>query len=119
MSIDDRLDPFHFYLAYIKFGYGRATREACSEIRCLHITREEGVALAHRYDHEFPKKYFAQFLEYLGITEERFWEVVDRYRMPHIWHKDAGVWKLNVVVSNTNLSGEPPTDEQTPYSGQK
>ena len=37
-SIDDMLDPYHWYLAYIKFGYGRATREACSDIRCGHIS---------------------------------------------------------------------------------
>ena len=40
-SIDDRLDPFHWYLAYIKFGYGRASRDASSDIRCGHITREK------------------------------------------------------------------------------
>ena len=32
-SIDDRLDPFHWYLAYIKFGYGSIQRRI-SDIRC-------------------------------------------------------------------------------------
>ena len=44
-SIDDRLDGFHFYLAFIKFGIGRATSDAAHEIRDGHITREEGVAI--------------------------------------------------------------------------
>ena len=117
LSIDDRLDPFHWLLAYIKFGYGRATREACSEIRCEHITREEGVSLVHRYDHEFPKKYFAQFLEYLGITEEHFWKISDQYRLLHIWRKDGAAWKLNTIVSNDKPEGQAPSEEQTPYSG--
>lgn len=117
VSIDDQLDSFHWLLAYIKFGYGRATREACSEIRCGHITRDEGVALVHRYDHEFPKKYFEQFLHYLDITEEHFWEVINRYRLPHIWHKDGDAWKLNRIVSNDSPMGEVPPNDVTPYSG--
>jgi len=107
-SIDDRFDPFHWYLAYIKFGYGRATREACSDIRCGHITREEGVSLAQRYDHEFPKKYFREFLEYLGITEKHFWEVIDRYRFDHVWKKEDGKWKRRKIVSDADIFGEEP-----------
>ncbi len=116
-SLDDRLDPFHWLLAYMKFGYGRATREACSDIRCGHITREEGVSLVQRYDHEFPVDHFQLFLDYLGITKEHFWEIMNRYRSPHIWKKDDDVWKLRRIVSNNNLEGEEPTEDQTPYCG--
>ena len=111
-SIDDRLDPFHWYLGYIKFGYGRATREASSDIRCGHITREEGVALAQRYDHEFPEKYFKEFLNYLDIPEEHFWEVLDRYRLPHIWKKEDKKWKRRKMVSNNSVDGEEPLDHE-------
>ncbi|MBU0571718.1 MAG: N-acetyl sugar amidotransferase [Candidatus Omnitrophica bacterium] len=110
-SIDDRLDPFHWYLAYIKFGYGRATREACSDVRCGHITREEAVALAQRYDHEFPKTYFKDFLDYLDITEEHFREVIDRYRLSHIWKNENGKWKRRKIVSNDSIFGEEPKEE--------
>jgi N-acetyl sugar amidotransferase len=98
-SLDDKTDGFHFYLSYIKFGLGRATRDAMMEIRSGHITREEAVALVHRYDGEFPKKYFPEFLEYLGITEEHFWKIVDSYRAPHLWEKVNGEWKLKYQVS--------------------
>lgn len=108
-SIDDCLDPFHWYLAYIKFGYGRATREACSDVRCGHITREEAVALAQRYDHEFPKTYFQDFLDYLGITEEHFWKVINQYRLPNIWKKKtANKWQRRLIVSNKSVYGERP-----------
>ncbi|MDD5072142.1 MAG: N-acetyl sugar amidotransferase, partial [Patescibacteria group bacterium] len=93
-SLDDKTDGFHFYLGYIKFGLGRATRDAMMEIRSGHITREEGMALVKRYDGEFPKKYFKDFLEYLDITEEHFWRVIDAYRQPHLWQKVNGEWKL-------------------------
>ena len=97
-SLDDRLDGFHFYMAFIKFGISRATSDAAHEIRDRHITREEGVALVKRYDGEFPSKYFREFLEYLDITEEHFWEVVDSFRPPHIWEKVKGAWRLKHAV---------------------
>lgn len=97
-SLDDRLDGFHFYMAFIKFGISRATSDAAHEIRDGHITREEGVALVKRYDGEFPSKYFRESLEYLDITEEHFWEVVDSFRSPHIWEKVNGAWRLKHAV---------------------
>jgi hypothetical protein len=32
-SLDDELDGFHYYLAYIRFGIGRTTSDAAHEIR--------------------------------------------------------------------------------------
>lgn len=98
-SLDDRLDGFHYYLSYIKFGIGRATSDAAHEVRDGHITREEAVALVKRYDGEFPKKHFREFLEYCGISEKHFWAVVDSWRPPHLWKKVKGQWKLLHQVS--------------------
>lgn len=97
-SLDDCLDGFHYYLAYIKFGIGRTTSDTSHEIRDGHITREEGAALVHRYDGEFPSKYFEEFLEYLGIDEEHFWKVVDFWRPSHLWEKVNGQWRLRYRV---------------------
>jgi len=97
-SLDDKTDGFHFYLSYIKFGLGRATRDAMMEIRSGHITRDEGIALVKRYDGEFPKKYFKDFLEYLNISEKHFWKIIDLYRSPHLWTKVKGKWKLKHTV---------------------
>lgn len=97
-SIDDRLDGMHYYMKYIKFGFGRATDDAAHEIRDGHITRDEAVALVKRYDGEFPRKYFADFLSYLNITEEHFRAVADSYRLPHIWRKSEDGWHLRNAV---------------------
>lgn len=97
-SLDDRLDGFHYYLAFIKFGIGRCTADAAHENRDGHITREEGAVLVKRFDGEFPNKYFKEFLAYLDITEEHFWKVVDQFRQPHIWKKENGLWKLRKAV---------------------
>lgn len=99
-SLDDKSDGFHFYLGYMKFGLGRASRDAQQDIRRNHITRDEGVILVRRYDHEFPEKHFNWFLNYLGITEEFFWQVMDFYReKSNVWKKEYGKWVLKHIVS--------------------
>ena len=73
--------------------------DAAQEIRNGKITREEGVALVKRYDAEFPSRFFGEILEYMGITEERFYEVIDAARSPHLWKRDAnGEWSLRHAV---------------------
>lgn len=97
-SIDDRIDMFHYYTTLAKFGIGRATYDAAQEIRNGKITREEGVQLVKRYDQEFPKKYFKDFLEYISLSEEEFHQTVDRFRSPHLWDHVNGEWKLRHAV---------------------
>lgn len=93
-SLDDRIDGFHYYTMFIKFGQGRAMNDAAHEIRDGHITRDEAVALMHKYDGEFPKKHFREFLNYINISETEFWEAIDRNRSPHLWKKVDGEWTL-------------------------
>lgn len=99
-SIDDKIDPFHYFTTWIKFGLGRASYDAAQEIRNGKITREEGINLVGKFDHEFPKKYFREFLEYVSLTEAEFWETVDRFRSPHLWNRDeSGNWRLKHVIT--------------------
>lgn len=97
-SIDDRIDPLHYYTTYVKFGIGRATYDAAQEIRNHKITREEGVGLVQRYDHEFIHRYFREILDYMDISEERFWELINAARSPHLWTLDQGEWRLRHAV---------------------
>ena len=103
-SLDDQLDGFHYFLAYIKFGLGRATSDSAHEIRDGHLTREEGQLLVDKFDGEFPAKYFKVFLEYCDITEDFFWEVIDSWRSDHLWTKIDGEWKLKHNVARTGLN---------------
>lgn len=98
-SLDDQLDGYHYYLAYIKFGLGRATSDSAHEVRDGHLTREEAVQLVKKFDGEFPKKYFQTFLEYCDITDEYFHEVIDSWRSPHLWEQIDGEWKLKHTVA--------------------
>jgi len=97
-SLDDKIDGSHYYTTYIKFGIGRATYDACQEIRNKHITREEGVALVKRFDGEFPDKYFEEFLDYLDIDERQFWEAIEWFRPEHLWEREGEEWRLKHTV---------------------
>jgi N-acetyl sugar amidotransferase len=97
-SLDDRIDGFHYYLGFIKFGIGRCTSDAAHEIRDGQISREEGVSWVRRFDGEFPAKYFQDFLSYTGLSERFFWEVVDSFRPLHLWEEVDGEWKLKHQV---------------------
>lgn len=110
-SIDDRMDDLHYYTTYIKFGIGRATYDASQEVRSSDITREEAVALVHRYDGEFPERFFDELMSYLSLPPQQFpvaskmfeqpimdrayfSDLTDRFRSPHLWMNQNGVWKL-------------------------
>jgi N-acetyl sugar amidotransferase len=97
-GIDDKTDGQHYYLSYIKFGIGRATNDSAHEIRDDKISREEGLLLVEKYDAELPKLHFKETLSYLNITEEKYWEVIDSWRSPHIWKKESDKWTLRFRI---------------------
>ncbi|MBI4056109.1 MAG: N-acetyl sugar amidotransferase [Elusimicrobia bacterium] len=115
-SIDDRIDDFHYYTTYVKFGIGRATYDAAQEIRSGDITREEGVALVRRFDGEWPERFAQQIFDYLSVpaeefpvasqqfshptmTREYFLKLADHFRSPHLWKKEKDQWKLRTQIA--------------------
>ena len=97
-SLDDRLDGFHYYFGYLKFGIGRCTSDAAHEVRDGHLQREEAVALVRRFDGEFPAKHFDDFLAYTGFSAEEFHRLADAWRGRAAWTKTAGGWELTKPV---------------------
>ena len=87
-SLDDRLDGLHYYLGFIKFGIGRATSDSAHEIRDGKITRDEAVALVHKFDGEFPMKHFAESCEYMGLTDAQARGIIERWRSQDVWDGD-------------------------------
>ena len=114
-SIDDKIDDFHYFTTFIKFGIGRATYDAAQEIRSGDITRDEGVALVRRFDGEFPQRFADEIFNYLSIPEDQFAvaskqfeqpimdrayfdKLSDKFRSPHLWRYDNGTWALRSAV---------------------
>jgi N-acetyl sugar amidotransferase len=117
-SIDDKIDDFHYFTTYIKFGIGRATYDAAQEIRNDEINRDEGEALVRKYDGEFPERFAEEVFGYLSIKEKEypvaskmfeqpnmdrdyFNSLTDSFRSPHLWKHANKSWKLRHAVWNT------------------
>jgi N-acetyl sugar amidotransferase len=114
-GIDDKIDDFHYYTTFTKFGIGRATYDAAQEIRNGEINREEGVTLVRRFDGEFPERFAEEIFKYLTIGEaefpiasaafdhpimdrDYFAELEDRFRSPHLWRRENDAWTLKHAV---------------------
>jgi N-acetyl sugar amidotransferase len=89
---DDHANEVHDYMKYLKFGYGRATDDASTEIRHGRMTREEGIEMVRLYDAARPL-HFDVYLKFLGMSEAEFEGCLDPMRDPDIWARDAqGRW---------------------------
>jgi N-acetyl sugar amidotransferase len=97
-SLDDKIDWLHYHTTMIKFGIGRATYDSAQEIRNGDITRDEGVALIKRFDGEFPEQYIQDCCKYMDITLDRYHEVIEKFRTPHLWESNYGKWELKKPI---------------------
>lgn len=87
-NLDCYSNHVHDYLKYVKYGFGRATDNACLDIRLGYIKREEGVRLVNKYDGIPPKKAINEYLNYTGFTQEEFNKIVDSYTNKRIFKRD-------------------------------
>jgi hypothetical protein len=59
------------------------------------MTREEAVKIVNQKQYEFPIEYVKEFLEYHGITEEQFYNNLEKWRNRNIWElNDERLWRL-------------------------
>ena len=87
-NLDCYSNHLHDYLKYVKYGFGRATDNACLDVRLGYISREEAVRLVNKYDGIPPKKAIKKYLEYTGFTQEEFDKIVDSYTNKLIFRRD-------------------------------
>lgn len=81
----------HDYIKYIKHGYGKITDHVSREIRLRRLTREKGLEIVKNYCCRPPKN-LKLFLEWLGITENSFFYIINQHRNKKIWKLNSS-WK--------------------------
>lgn len=69
------------YIKYLKRGFSRITHLTTLDIRHGRMSREEAMRLIKQYEGKKPKS-LEFFLEYLGITEDEFNEIVSTHVIP-------------------------------------
>lgn len=93
-ALDSDIVPLNQMLKYYKFGFGFATDEACYDIREGRISREDAKWLINEYDGKCADKYIKDFCDYIQITIEEFWNVVDKFVNKKLFYRDdkTGKW---------------------------
>ncbi len=92
VQLDSDLIQVNQLLKSIKFGFGQCMDHACYDLPDGRITREEAIKLVKKYDGKCFTEYIAKFCNYIDITIDEFWCVVDQFRGP-MWIKDKhDIW---------------------------
>ena len=97
-SLDDKIDDLYYYMQYIKFGFGRATRDASRFIMNNQMSREDAVKVVREFDGEFPHRNLEEVLEYLDLTKFDFEEIVNKHRNGELWKKKDNGWDLKYKI---------------------
>ena len=93
--LDQKMYLLHMYLAYLKFGFGRATTDASIDIRAGYLTREKGYKLAKKLDHVFPYEFLDQYLDYFNLNKINFFKKIEKFRNKKIFSFENKKWILN------------------------
>lgn len=94
--LDEDYSILNQFLKYLKLGFGRVTDQVCEAISSGEMSREAGLELVKKYDGKCDGSFIKRFCNYLEITEEKFWDVAERFRNHTIWKQDkTGQWVLS------------------------
>lgn len=84
---DQELYQLHVYLMYLKFGFGRATQDACIDIRRGSMSREQGLELSRLYDNSYPEHLFKKYCEYYKINQKKLHSIFDKWANKKLFEK--------------------------------
>ena len=80
----------HDFACYLKRGYGRATFQACLDVRNGLMTRDEGFEIAREIDSERPGA-LDYFLKITDLTEDQFYETLKQLKQQELIDIDVPV----------------------------
>ena len=92
-DIDDYIDDVYYYLQYIKYGFGRAIRDASRHNQLGYLSKKEALEIILKYDGEYPGDSIEKSLRYWDISKEKFNQIVDNHRSSLIWEKTNNCWE--------------------------
>ena len=84
--LDEEFTHINMMIKYFKFGFGRTTDLVCERIRDGVMTRAEGIPIVEAYDGLCDDTIIASYCRYVGISELVFWQTVNRWSNPDLFH---------------------------------
>lgn len=107
-DIDDDFLSIHHYLKWYKFGFTRLFDNLSVEIRRGRMSRPQAIEIIRQYREQTPYEDIERFCVFVGITQDRFFEIIEKFRSPVVWQKSGGVWTIpDFIISDWDwASGE-------------
>jgi len=90
-QLDSDLIQVNQLLKSMKFGFGQCLDHACYDLREKRIDRNEAIDLVLKYDGKCDGKYIDKFCQWINISKEEFWSVVNKFR-GDMWNQDKSGW---------------------------
>lgn len=83
----------HDYIKFLKYGYGKVSDHAARDVRLKRLTREQAIDYVTSLQAKVPND-LPLLLDWLGVSENEFYEQLERFRDPSIWQKKNEKWIL-------------------------
>ena len=81
-NLDEKMHGLHDYLKFVKYGFGRATDNACTDVRNKRMSREQAIEKVKKYDGKYPHLSINHFIEYSGLTKTEIDQIIDSFTNP-------------------------------------
>ena len=94
-DVDDHFISIHHYLKWYKFGFTRAFDNLSIEIRNGRVTRAEAIERIRARGDDTPREDIARFCAFAGVTEQAFFDTIERFRNPNVWTRRNGRWIID------------------------
>ena len=89
---DQILASLHYYLMFLKFGFGRATQDAGIEIRRGAMIRSQALNLVKMYDNNYPERFIERYLDYYKMSRNEFNKILDKWANKKLFEKKGDKW---------------------------
>jgi N-acetyl sugar amidotransferase len=97
--LDEDFMTLNMMIKWLKFGFGKASDNINEEIRAGRISRDEGIKVVEQFDGKCPPHVIEAFCNYIEISIEEFWIVVDRFVNKELFTRvSQGIYQKNFKV---------------------
>ena len=91
-SLDDDWVTLNQMIKYFKFGFGKVTEIVSEEMRYRDMPREKAIEIVKLYDGKCSDSFIESFCNYLEISSDYFWQIVDGFVNKDLFEKVNGNW---------------------------
>lgn len=91
-DIDDDFISIHHFLKWYKFGFTRLFDNLSLEVRNGRMNRDEAIEIVRTAGDQTPHQDIDRFCEFVGVSREHFFDVIEKFRNRDVWTRKNGKW---------------------------